>query len=279
VAELAAGGGAMLQRLAEIGAANQGLRQQLEMQVNEVTAMEESHRLQQQRIVQYEKQAEQMRQEAAAAAEARVRAETSSMEARLIAQIEATRNDGKTEREELLQRLQRAEDDRSRLESEADEARKQASSALSVASLQAEQLRQQAAKASPPASPVASNVVNDTRAKSLEMELNLLRQRLAREVEGRQVAERACNEAKSEQQRMKADLEKNTAESLRLRRFLTEQADIASFRQEQCNDLQLKLKAQKEEMEHRVRNEKEKFQAVNRLEGLLPKHMLIQALC
>jgi hypothetical protein len=268
MAELSAGGEALLQRLAEINASNEEFRRQLDTQAKDVVSMEESSRIQQQRIVQYEKQAERMRQDAAAAAEARVREENAGMEERLLAEIEAARSEAKREREEMLERLQRAEDDRRRLEVEAVEARKLLRSAVGPS----------APIAASAMTAGASNEVNETRTKPLEMELNLLRQRLARETEGRQAAERACNDANVEQRRLKGELERSVAESWRLKRLVTEQTDLASFREEQCNDLHVQFKAQQQSAEERLAREKEKFHAINRLEGLLPKHMLVRAL-
>jgi chromosome segregation ATPase len=259
--ELARGGEALLRRLADLSNANSDLRRQLELQVKEVATLEDAGRSQQQLLREFERQAEHSRQNDASAVEARVRAEVAENEVRLQALLDEAREKAARAEEEFFIRRQELEGQRRHVEGERDEAR--------------ERLREVEARLDAVAN---APEAQETRAKALEMELSLLRSRFARETEAKKAAERVSAESKAQQQELKASLDRETAQVRKLRKQLEEQTELAAFRQEVANDLQSRLKDQKHEAENKLRREKGKLEAVNRLEGILPRHLLLQAL-
>jgi chromosome segregation ATPase len=258
---LAQGGEALLRRLAHHNNAYADLRRQLESQVKEVSTLTEAGYSQQQLLREFERQADHNRQNNAAAVEARVRAEVAENEVRLEALLDEAKEKAAKVESEFLERQRELDGQRRHVEGERDDAR--------------ERLREVEARLE---TAVNAPEAQDTRAKALEMELNLLRSRFARETEAKKAAERASAESKAQQQELKACLEREVAQVRKLRKALDEQTELAAFRQEVVNDLQSRLKDQKSEADNKLRREKGKLEAVNRLEGILPKHMLLQAL-
>lgn len=114
--------------------------------------------------------------------------------------------------------------------------------------------------------------------KSLEMELSLVRSRLAKEAQSREAVERESASAAAERSRLQAEIERKVAEERRLRRAVAEQAEKAAYRQELCNDLQQQLNEERAKAAHALRAERGKVVAVSRLEGILPRHILMKAL-
>lgn len=259
--ELARGGEALLRRLTDLNNANADLRRQLELQVKEVSTLEQAGRSQQQLLREFERQAEQAKQAEAAAVEARVRAEVAERELQLQAERDEAREQAREERDGFQEKLRQSEGQRCRMEGERDEAR--------------ERVREMEARFDS-----ASNApeAQETRTKALEMELSLLRARFARETEAKKAAEHVSAESRAQQQELKVQLEKEVGEKRHLQKALADQTELARFRQEVCNDLQLRMKDQKNEADKKLRREKGKIEAVNRLEGILPRHFLMNAL-
>merc|ERR1712185_167052 len=100
-------------------------------------------------------------------------------------------------------------------------------------------------------------------------ELSLVRSRFARETEAKKAAERASAESRAKQQELKVQLEKEMMQVKQLQKALSEQAELANFRQEICNDLQLKLKDQQSQAEKQLIREKGKYELADRLESIL----------
>lgn len=259
--ELARGGEVLLQRLADVNAANSELKRQLELQVHEVSTLQEAGNSQQQLLREFERQAEQARQAQRATIEAEVRAEIGEREEKLKAQLAEATEQARLDREDLMNRLQQMKGEVMHVQGERDEAR--------------ERLRDCEERLG-----IASNTPGTqvSRAKGLEMELSLVKARFARETEAKKAAERASAESRAQQQELKVQLEKEGIQVRQLQKMAAEQTELANFRQEICNDLQLRLKDQKSEAESKLRYEKGKHEVVNRLEGILPRHFLMQAL-
>jgi len=237
------------------------LRRQLEQQAREISVLEDSGKVQQRLLQEFERHSEQTRQGEALAAEARVRAEGATREAQFKEEMEELKAKAQRDREELLEQIRKADSERSLREGERDEARAQ------VRDLES---RLQSAMGAPEQM--------QARVRALEMELNLVRSRFAKEVASRETAQHAAREAKEQQNKLQASLERANAESSRLRRAVTEQVELIAFRQEVSNDLQAKLQQQKVESEKRLVRERGKLEAVARLEGVLPRNLIIKAL-
>lgn len=260
-AELARGGEALLRRLANAGSANAELRRQLEVQSREIAVLEESGRVQQQLLRDFELHVQQARQGEASTAEARARSEASETERQLCAELEAARRGAQAERAELLERLRRCDRERGLREGERDEARINALA-------QEERLR--LARKAPDC--------DEERLRALQMEAGLVRSRMSREVAAREAAERAAAEAWAEQQELHARLKCSTAQVLQLRRALAAASELVAFRRELHCDLQAQLREQQAEMEAKLRHERGKLRAMARLEEVLPKALLMKAL-
>jgi chromosome segregation ATPase len=183
-----------------------------------------------------------------------VRAEIGENEVKLQAELDESREKSNREREDLEKRLHDMEAHCHRITGERDEAR--------------ERVREVEARASAP----------DARTKALEMELNLLKSRYAREVEAKKAAESASVESRARQQEMRVSLEREVAQVREVQKSLAEQTELATFRQEICDELQSRSREMQKEAEQKLRREKGKFEAVSRLDGILPKHMLLKAL-
>ncbi|OLP77486.1 hypothetical protein AK812_SmicGene42443 [Symbiodinium microadriaticum] len=240
---LAKGGEALMRRLADVNSVNGELRRKLELQSNEISLLEASSRQQQQLLKEFEHRAKQARQSDAAAAEAKAKAAAA-------------------QREEQLQ--------------------KELSARAQLANLEMRQA--QAAMAGQPGQPGAFNELpklpqaifkapstgesGGSKILAMEMEMNLVRSRFARETTMRQAAEKTAADAQQEQREMSALIDRQAAEIDSLRRELAQRAEQAGA----CNP------QQQSKAEERLRRERGKFAAVSRLEGVLPKHMLLKAL-
>eukprot|EP00929_Paragymnodinium_shiwhaense_P055296 TRINITY_DN27713_c0_g1_i1.p1 TRINITY_DN27713_c0_g1~~TRINITY_DN27713_c0_g1_i1.p1 ORF type:complete len:445 (+),score=126.70 TRINITY_DN27713_c0_g1_i1:127-1461(+) len=289
VMEIAKGGEELVRRLGEMSSASEQMRSQLELQAKEVWSLKESTVVQQQLIRSYEQQLEMVRQQEAATAEARMRREFAETEAKLRADLESERERGRREREELVERYQSADGERMQREGERDEAR------LRIRELElrlgelggpdaAANMRSSMVAAPPPVANVVlpravpSGGDAETRAKSLEMELALVRARLTKEAEGRETSERASAGFSAERNRLQAEIERRASEERKLRRAVAEQAELAAYREEICKDLQQQLSDQRAKAASELRVERGKVEAVSRLESILPRHILMKAL-
>lgn len=259
--ELARGGEVLLSRLGDLHSANADLRRQLELQVKEVGTLQEAGISQQQLLREFERQAEQIRKAEAAKIETRVREEIGQSEARLRTELDEANEQAKSDKEEFMSRLHQMAGELQHVEGERDEAR--------------ERVRELEDRLGIPANAPEPQA---ERTKGLEMELSLVRARFARETAAKKAAERVSADSRAQQQDMQEQLEREVMQVKQLQKSLVEQTELAKFRQEVCNDLQLRLKDQKGESEKVLQREKGKFEAVSRLEGILPRHFLVQAL-
>lgn len=237
------------------------LGRQLELQAREVSKLEEAGRGQQQFLAEFERQAERGRQSLVQEAEVQARSEVADSQHLLRTELEELRVQGVCEREELIKRIRGCEAEaRQRLASR-DEAVARAQE------LEAAQL--ETARQAPEA---------EARARALVMELELTRSRLAREVAARQMAEGLTAQVRLQQVELRAAHQQGAEEHRRLRRSLQEQAELAEFRQETVDDLKRQMVEQRSDAAQRLRLERGKFEAVSRLEGILPRHFLARAL-
>mmetsp|Transcript_14423 Transcript_14423/g.36940 ORF Transcript_14423/g.36940 Transcript_14423/m.36940 type:complete len:343 (-) Transcript_14423:67-1095(-) len=214
-----------------------------------------------QELNQVQRHAEQARSIDIVAGEAKVRAEAKEREAHLRAELAELRREREKEREELLERIRRTEGERGQREGERDEARAQ------IADLK---VRLEDALTAPER--------QEARVRALEMENALVRSRFQKEVAAREAAEKTIFEVRAEKEKLQAGLTKSAAEAKQLRRAVAEQAEAVAFRQEVCNDLQARLQTTKTEAEEKIAREKGKMQAIARLEGVLPRSLLVKAL-
>jgi len=285
------GSQALLKRLVEMSSASEGLRHQLEEQAKGVSEMQ-----QQQLIHDYEQQVQRVRRQEGELARERARKEFGELEAELRREVDQTKQQAQRDREELLERIHEIDGERRQREGERDEARKVVRELenlrLDGGGGEGRRLEEPATRTRVEMGPelhmysdaeansriVATGADAQARLKAVEMELALLRGRFAREADGRQVAERASAEGKAERMRLKAEVDGKNGEIRHLKKILAEQTELASFREELCNDLQNQLRTQKDEALHHIKIERGKFEAVRRLEGILPKNMLMKAL-
>lgn len=260
--EVLRGGEVLLSRLGEVGSANADLRRQLELQAKEIRLLEEAGQGQRQLLQEVERAAEHGRQNFALEAAARARAEGAETERRMRAELAEARAEMQRNREEMLERLQQAEGEARERKCELDVAR----SRLAVAEARLDATRGD-----------ASDEGAGARVKALEMELNLMRARLAREVTARQMAEGDTASAKAKLKSSKADIERSAAENRRLQAALAERGELAEFRQEIIDDLGLRFKEQSADAERRLEFERGKIAVARRLESILPKHLIAKA--
>lgn len=234
--------------------------------------LEEAGRAQQQLVRDFERQSEQARQHLVEEAEAKARVELGETEQRLRTELEEAHLAFTQERGEMQQRLQGVEQQLSERQGECTAAQgraKELEEQLSV-SLHAPESQEE-------------------RVRALEMELNLLRSRLAREVASRQMAESATIASREKQEQVHTSLQKGDGEQRRLQRSLAEQQELVAFKQEVIDDLKTRLREHqslaeqqlqelKSQADKRVLLERSKREAMTRLEGILPKHFISQAL-
>lgn len=115
-----------------------------------------------------------------------------------------------------------------------------------------------------------------SRETALEMELSLLRTRFLRESAMRVAAERAASDAQQEQQRLQTDLDRSMAKVRYLTREVEKHSEQVLFSREQYNDLETCLRQQEVDFNQKLKLERHRFAALQRLEGVLPKHMLMK---
>lgn len=232
-----------MDRLRDVSANNVELRQRLEQQSREIASLEDSGKAQQKLLQEFERRAE-----------AQVRKDQSSREAETKSKLEEAKAEGLREREELLGRIQKLEEERVLSDAQRDAAQTQVSeleAKLEAAELGPEQ--------------------HQVRLRALEMELSLVRSRFAREAAAREIATKAAFQTQ-------AALDKATTELDILKRVMDERQEFYSFRHEVNSDVQAKLHAEKTEAERQLILERGKRQAVARLENVLPRNVLLKAL-
>lgn len=282
-AEFSCGGDELLRRLADLHAANRHLRGQFDVQSREVSELQEAGRAQQQALREYKGQLAERQQAAVAEAEARVAAQFRSeleeqrrLREEAIAEAARERSalvaSAAREREELLARLDLADQERLSLQEDLEQVQNRASG------LEAEvrRLAPEAAKRA-----MAEGAV--------EMELDLVRSRLAREVANRQLAESDAAAARAQREAAQSALQRSEAERHTLQKRLLEQRQQANFREEVVEDMRLglqneradterKLKCQRSQSEKTMLEERSRRAAVARLENIVPKVMIKHAL-
>eukprot|EP00747_Dinoflagellata_sp_TGD_P186278 gnl/TRDRNA2_/TRDRNA2_43228_c0_seq1.p1 gnl/TRDRNA2_/TRDRNA2_43228_c0~~gnl/TRDRNA2_/TRDRNA2_43228_c0_seq1.p1 ORF type:complete len:402 (-),score=93.25 gnl/TRDRNA2_/TRDRNA2_43228_c0_seq1:81-1286(-) len=259
--DVSRGGESFQKRLADLTTSNEQLKRQLELQTREVVALQEASKHQQQRFQDFERNSGQVLKNEVLQTENRIRGEAAVSETALRQQVEALREESTKERGDLVEQRRQMENELRKCEGERDEARARVK-------LLEERLEEILGK--------PENT--DSRVKALHMELNLVKQRLARETEGRELAQRTTADSLAQQKELKVKLELSKNEAWQLRRALAEQAELAAFRQEQCGDLHTRMKEQRKEAEQRIQRERGKYEVVQRLEGILPRHMVFKAL-
>eukprot|EP00928_Gymnodinium_smaydae_P058027 TRINITY_DN41239_c0_g1_i1.p1 TRINITY_DN41239_c0_g1~~TRINITY_DN41239_c0_g1_i1.p1 ORF type:complete len:327 (-),score=77.17 TRINITY_DN41239_c0_g1_i1:165-1145(-) len=109
---------------------------------------------------------------------------------------------------------------------------------------------------------------------ALQAELREARLLLAQESEARQVAEGAMREAQRE---LREGLEHARRDVLDLQRELARQRELAKSQEERCEDLEARYKRHKSKAKQLLRQEQDKFQVVSRLDGMLPRSLLMKA--
>lgn len=260
--EVLRGGEVLLSRLGEVGSANADLRRQLELQAKEIRLLEEAGQGQRQLLQEVERAAEHGRQSFALEAAARARAEGAETERRMRDELAEARSEMLRDRDELLERLQQAEAEAQERKGELEAAH----SRLADAETRLHGTRGNGVDAAAGA-----------RAKALEMELDLVRARLSREVTARQMAEGDTAAAKARLKSCKTDIETSAAENRRLQAALAERGELAEFRQEIIDDLGLRFKKQSADAARQLERERGKIAVTRRLEGILPKHLIAKA--
>lgn len=251
---------ALLRRIGHMSSANVDLGRQLEHQAKEVSKLEEAGRGQQQLLSEFERRAERGRQSLVHEAEAQARSEVAESERALRMETEELQAQSQREREGLIERIRTCEVEARERQASRDEA---------VA--RAQELEEQLHSALQ-----APEV--EARARALEMELDLIRSRLAREVAARQMAEGLTAQVRLQQAELRASHQQVVEEQRRLQHSLREKAELAAFRQETVDDLRSQMAEQRSDAAQRLKLERGKFEAITRLEGILPRHMLAQAL-
>mmetsp|Transcript_104123 Transcript_104123/g.333900 ORF Transcript_104123/g.333900 Transcript_104123/m.333900 type:complete len:380 (+) Transcript_104123:119-1258(+) len=260
-AAIAKGGAELFKRLHDVGGNNVELRKQLELQAKEISTLEDSGRAQQRLLQDFERHAEKTRQGEALAAEAKVRAEAAEREDKLRAEMEEMRERFQREKDAVVEQMKDIEVQRGIRAGERDEARAQ------VRDLEG---RLEAAHGAP------ENA--QARVRALEMEVALVRSRFAKEQVAREAAQREAREAREQKERVQGQLDRANSEARQLTRQVAEQQELGAFRQEVSNDLQAKLKLERAQADKRLIRERGKFEAVARLEGILPRGLILQAL-
>lgn len=193
-------------------------------------------------------------------ARARARSESAELGA-LRAELAGARAELQRDREEGQERVQRANRDAKERGGELDVARSRLAAA-EAASIAARDGGGDGAQA---------------RVGALEMELGLVRARLAREAAARQLAEGDAAEAEAKLRSAEADVERSAAENRRLRAALAERGELAEFRKEIIDDLGMRFKEQSADAERRLQLERGKIAVARRLESILPKPILAKA--
>lgn len=251
----------MLNRLGEVSSNNGELRKRRDLQAQEIAQLVESGRGQQQFCQDAGRRVEDTRQEEARVVEARLREEASATEARLRAEIS-----------ELKARAQREREEMKRHAAERDAAK---ASCIEIES------KFQGALQAP--------ALNKERVAGVEMEMVLVRARLAKEVAAREAAEAVVGEVKTHRDKLQARLLHTDTEAKQLRRQVAEQAEQLAFREEVFTDLQDKMQQQRldterrlseerSESQRRVGHERARREMTERLDCVLPRGFLAKAM-
>lgn len=301
VLELAKGSETFLRRLGDVSAASAALRHQLETQFQEIGQLEESGRQQQHFLQECERRVAQSHQQQVQ----KMRLEATEHEAHLHAEIASVKEEARLECDALLERLKVCDNERARCEGERDEARARVAdlelrlsaliaapsatrspdllkhgttvNSLEPASLQpalAVAALQRPSDLMLPVSPESMRCTS--REAALEMELSLLRARFLRESAMRESAERVASDAQQEQQRLRSDLDRSMAQVRYLSRQVERHSDQVLFSREKYNDLATCFRQQEVDFNQKLNLERNRFAALHRLEGVLPKHMLMK---
>lgn len=313
--ELANSSDELLRRLADASSANSELRQQLEAQARDLASLESWGRARQQQLQDFNRQVAKGRRSeaaaatAAAAVAAAAQEDAARRESRLRGGLEEFREQSKRDQADLLERIRVCDHERVLRASERDEARARVvelehqlevamagaaagaprnvasdattSAAVAPAAVGAAGWVSTLACAQPDSSASAADgslAAPEPRVAALEMELILARSRFAQEVRAREAAEQAAAQARQERQQLRTALERFANETRQLRLALAEQSELVAFRQELCQDLQQRLQRQQQEAAERLRWERSRFETVTRLEGILPKSLILRAL-
>eukprot|EP00931_Biecheleriopsis_adriatica_P006002 TRINITY_DN10746_c0_g2_i1.p1 TRINITY_DN10746_c0_g2~~TRINITY_DN10746_c0_g2_i1.p1 ORF type:complete len:300 (+),score=74.93 TRINITY_DN10746_c0_g2_i1:123-1022(+) len=116
---------------------------------------------------------------------------------------------------------------------------------------------------------------------TLAEQLDLARLQLTRETEARRQAEAGAlaTEQRSEQreQELQSLLEGAARELLALRQQLSEQGQLLHSREEQCADIEARYQRHRRKARQQLSHEKEKLDVVSRLDGMLPRSILLKA--
>lgn len=237
---LAQGNEEVIRRVSDLAEKNAELKRQLSIQADEVISLEVDSRKQRDLFLEHEHRVEEQLEKVRleTLAEAREREKHAVEEAK------------KEAAEEFKQQVR-----------EAEEARKEAQ--VQVAILQ-EKL-EESKKRGP-------------RVEAAEMELRLIRERLDRENEGRLIAEDKVKESETRYSQLEIRMGKLQRENDALHRKLEEQVELANFHQEISGDLQGRMDDVAALAEMRVRKEKGRKEAIQRLEGILPRNILMKAM-
>eukprot|EP00746_Dinoflagellata_sp_MGD_P011358 gnl/MRDRNA2_/MRDRNA2_123785_c0_seq1.p1 gnl/MRDRNA2_/MRDRNA2_123785_c0~~gnl/MRDRNA2_/MRDRNA2_123785_c0_seq1.p1 ORF type:complete len:451 (+),score=131.89 gnl/MRDRNA2_/MRDRNA2_123785_c0_seq1:82-1434(+) len=237
---LAQGNEEVIRRAADLAAANAELKRQLSIQADEVMSLETDSRKQRDLFLEHERQVEKQIE--------RVRQEAiaEAEEKQKLAVADAK----KAAAEEFRQQLQQVE-----------EARQKSKAEVLALQQQVESLEQKG-----------------PRADALEMELRLVRERLEREVEGRRIAEEKVKDGDARYSQLEIHMGKLQRENDSLHRKLQEQVELANYHKEVSGDLRDRIDDVAQQAEMRVLKEKGKKEAIQRLESILPRNILLKAM-
>lgn len=306
-------GEVLLQRLNAVGSAHTDLLHHFEAQARSIADLEAWSRAQQLLLVKEEQEKEALRQQLAAAVAEKQDAVGHMQQ--LQTELRELRERLGEDRVVAEEQLRKSEIDRAQREGERDEARQQLQELrLQLAEFRRRSVASttsgQAANTVPPGPPLtAANLaaaaaaaaapVQNSQAQvasadgsrpgtrlagasgrhdALEMELNIARMRVAKEASAREAAEKAAEDAGWEQKRLHSELDEAIRELRRLKSLVTERDEVIAFREEVCRDLQARLQQQQVEADQRLNIERGRFQAISRLEGVLPRGVLMKAL-
>mmetsp|Transcript_94649 Transcript_94649/g.207127 ORF Transcript_94649/g.207127 Transcript_94649/m.207127 type:complete len:212 (+) Transcript_94649:204-839(+) len=206
----------------------------------------------------FERQVERIRKEEALATEARVRAESKQREEELLQEIAAMKERFQNEKDGLISRLQERSLEVAIREGERDEAR-----------MQVKEFEEKSANGNTESA--------QARLRALEMEINLIKTRFGREVSAREALQGEVLDLRTKKEKLEAQLS-STIEALRVaERYVAEVNENASFRNEIQHDLEARLMQQQKDSDRRVNREKGKLEAIARLEGVLPRSVILKA--
>jgi chromosome segregation ATPase len=237
---LAQGNEDVIRRVTDLASANAELKRQLSLQADEVISLEADSRKQRDLFLDYEQQ--------------------------MTAHMEKVRTEAQQDAEVKLQQAivrakKDAEEDCKKQIREAQEAQQEANQQIAALQEKCETLDKRG-----------------PRVDALEMELRLVRERLERETEGRRIAEDKTKESENNYSQLQAHMGKLQRDNDELHRKLEEQTELANFHKEVSGDLQGRMDDVALQAEMRVRKERGKKEAIQRLEHILPREILLKAM-